>query len=67
MSTALMLWGLLFGSVGLFYFMYGKRIKNPVMRYTGVALMLFPYLVQNTLGIVLVGAGLMLLPKLFKL
>jgi len=37
------------------------------MRYTGVALLLFPYVVQNTIAMVAVGLGLMLLPKLMNL
>jgi|TARA_B110000305_G_C19156411_1_gene500514 hypothetical protein len=62
-----LLWGLLFGSIGIFYFRYGKKSENPVMRYTGVALLLFPYVVQNTIAMVAVGLGLMLLPKLMNL
>jgi hypothetical protein len=62
-----LLWGLLFGSIGIFYFRYGKKSRNPVMRYTGVALLLFPYIVENTIALIAVGLGLMLLPKFFKL
>ena len=67
MNENALLWGLLFGSIGIFYFRYGKKSGNPVMRYTGVALLLFPYIVQNTIALVAVGLGLMLLPKFFKL
>lgn len=67
MNEDVLLWGLLFGSIGIFYFRYGKKSGNPVMRYTGVALLLFPYIVQNTIAMIAVGAGLILLPKIFKL
>ncbi len=58
MSTAGMIWGLLFSSLGFIVFMYGK--KNSFIRPTliGVALMIYPYFVQGTHMIVLVGAGL---------
>ena len=67
MNENVLLWGLLFGSIGIFYFRYGKKSANSVMRYTGVALLLFPYVVHNTIAMVAVGAGLMLLPRLVKL
>jgi len=65
-ETALILWALLFGSIGFGYFIYGKRQAQPVVRYTGIALMLFPYVVTDTAAVVLVGIMLLLLPFVIK-
>lgn len=67
MNEGVLLWGLLFGAIGIFYFRYGKKSGNKVMRYTGVALLLFPYIFQSTITILAVGVVLMLLPKMYKL
>jgi len=67
MDTATLLWGLLFGSIGFGYFMYGKKQSNTVARYSGIALMIFPYFISNTLMLVVVGVLLLLLPKFVKL
>jgi hypothetical protein len=61
-DTASLLWGLLFGSVGLGYFIYGKNQKALVPALCGVMLMVFPYFVSSILLMVLVGAVLMALP-----
>lgn len=61
-DTASLLWGLLFGSVGLGYFIYGRNQKALVPALCGVALMVFPYFVSSILLLVVVGAGLMAVP-----
>ncbi len=66
-GTATILWGLLFGSIGMGYFMYGKKKSNIVIRYTGVALMIYPYFIPNTIALVAIGVVLILLPKFVKL
>jgi hypothetical protein len=66
-DSATLLWGLLFGSVGIGYFIYGKRQSNTLVRYVGLALMLFPYFVADTVLLVLVGVALMFVPKFVKL
>ena len=43
MNEGVLVWGLVFGSIGLFNFLYGKKVGNLVIRYTGVALMVYPY------------------------
>ena len=66
-TTAMLLWGLLFGSIGVGYFIYGKRQANGVVRYTGLALMVFPYFVPDTTALVVVGIGLLAIPRFIKL
>ncbi|MEH6358824.1 MAG: hypothetical protein V7745_07530 [Pseudomonadales bacterium] len=65
-NTAIILWALLFGSIGVGYFIYGKRQGQPVVRYTGIALILFPYFVREELAMILVGISLLLLPYVIK-
>jgi hypothetical protein len=66
MSTSLRLWGLLFGSVGFGYFLYGKKQAAVVPLVCGVALMIFPYFVSNTLILVVVGIALAALPYFYR-
>lgn len=67
MDTAHLLWSLLFGSIGFGYFIYGKKQSNAVIRYSGVALMVYPYFVSNTLAMVAIGVGLMFLFRFVNL
>jgi hypothetical protein len=60
------LWSLIFGSIGLGYFIYGKKQSNPVIRYTGLALMIYPYFIINTVVLVLVGICLLYVPRFVK-
>ncbi len=67
MDMGLILWGLLFSSIGLGYFIYGKRQQAPVPLLCGLALMVFPYFVSSAWAVVLVGAGLMAIPYFVRL
>jgi hypothetical protein len=58
---------LLFGSIGLAFFVYGRRQKRVVPLITGVALMIFPYFVSNTLLLVALGAALIAVPYFVRL
>jgi hypothetical protein len=62
MNESWLLWGLLFGSIGLGYFIYGKRQRAVVPLVCGLALMIFPYLVSSTLPLVAIGAVLIAVP-----
>ena len=57
-STAVLLWGLLFGSIGFGFFLYGKKQKAVVPIITGIALCVVPYFIANVY--VLVGVGVIL-------
>jgi hypothetical protein len=64
---AQLLWGLLFGSIGLGYFIYGKKQKAVVPLVCGLALMLFPYFVSKVLLLVGIGVLLTAIPYFFRL
>jgi len=57
-----LLWGLLFSSVGLGFFLYGKKQQAVVPLFCGLALMVFPYFVSNTILLVAIGFALIALP-----
>jgi hypothetical protein len=65
--TAVLLWGLLFGSIGLGYFIYGKKQRVVVPLVCGLALMVFPYFVTNVMLLVGIGACLIAIPYFLRL
>jgi hypothetical protein len=65
--TGVLLWGLLFGSIGLGYFIYGKKQRAVVPLVCGLALMVFPYFVPNTILLVGIGALLTAIPYFLRL
>ena len=46
-SAANLIGGFLFGSIGFVAFVYGKRMQLWKMMLVGLALMIFPYFVEN--------------------
>ena len=58
-STAVLLWGMLFGAIGFGFFLYGKKQKAVVPLITGIALCVVPYFIANVY--ILVGVGLVLM------
>lgn len=67
MNEAWLLWGLLFGSIGLGFFIYGKKQRAVVPLVCGLALMIYPYFVANTVWLVIIGAVLMVIPWFVRL
>jgi len=62
-----LLWGLLFGSIGLGFFLYGKKQRAVVPLVCGLALMVFPYFVSNTVLLVAIGALLIAVPYFVRI
>jgi hypothetical protein len=67
MNTSLLLWSLLFSSVGIGYFIYGRKQGNKIVLYSGLGLMVSPYFVDTLLAMILIGVGLILLPRFLKI
>ncbi len=67
MEAATLLWGVLFGSIGLGFFVYGRKQRAIVPLVCGLALMAFPYFVSGTVWLVLIGAALMAVPYFVRL
>ncbi len=55
MTTENLIGGIIFGAIGFSAFMYGKKISGWKAMILGVVLMVFPYAVQNTVGLYCVG------------
>ncbi|HWU76012.1 MAG TPA: hypothetical protein VN043_05880 [Rhodanobacter sp.] len=62
MNAATLWWGLLFGSIGLGFFVYGKKQRMVVPLVCGLALMTFPYFVSSTVWLVITGLALIAIP-----
>lgn len=67
MSGAVIFWGLLFGSIGLGFFVYGRKQSSTVPLVTGLILMVFPYFVSNTFLLVAIGVVLVAAPYFVRL
>jgi hypothetical protein len=67
LNTSTLLWGLLFGSIGLAFFIYGRKQRMVVPLVCGLTLMIFPYFVSNNILLVVLGLVLMALPYFFRL
>lgn len=66
-SQASIIWELVFGSIGLGYFVYGKKQKRIVPLVSGLALMAFPYFVPDPVLRVLLGGLLSALPYFLRI
>jgi len=66
-DTSWLLWGMLFGAIGLGYFSYGKKQKSMVPLLVGIALFVFPYFFTNIYLLVAVGVSLSVLPYFIRL
>ena len=54
--------GLLFGSIGTIYMIYGKRQSSPIHIIVGAILIVYPYLFSNAILIFLAGVVLTAIP-----
>jgi hypothetical protein len=66
MNESGLLWGVLFSSIGVGFFIYGRRQGRTVPLLTGVALMVFPYFMPNAIAMVIVGAIFVAVPYFFR-
>ncbi len=67
MTTAQLLWGVLFSSIGLGYFLYGKKQRTVVPLVCGIALMVYPYFISSPTLLVIVGVVLAAIPYFVRL
>ena len=66
MNTPWLLWTLLFGAIGFVFFSYGKKQLRVIPMGIGVALLVYPYFVANTVVLVVIGAVLTAVPWFFR-
>lgn len=63
-SPAMLMWGILFGSIGIGYLIYGKKQRHALAFVTGFLLIIFPYFVSSAMLMVVLGTLLVALPYL---
>ncbi len=66
MNVSLLLWGVLFSSIGLGFFIYGRKQRAVVPLACGLVLMIYPYFVPNVIVLVVIGIVLTAVPYFFK-
>ncbi len=66
MNVAELLWGVLFSSIGLGYFIYGRKQSRTIPLLCGVVLMVYPYFMPNTVVLVILGAIFTALPYFIR-
>jgi len=67
MTESWLLWGVLFGSIGLGFFVYGRKQRRIVPLVCGLALMVFPYFVSSSILLVVIGAALIAVPYFVRI
>jgi hypothetical protein len=67
MDTATLLWGLLFSSIGMGYFIYGKKQHSAIPLLCGIGLMVFPYFISGNVLLVMIGSVLSAIPYFVRL
>jgi hypothetical protein len=66
-STSALMWGVIFGSIGLGFVVYGKKQKAIISLFSGIGLMVFPYFISNIYILVLSCIVLIALPYFIKI
>jgi predicted membrane protein len=66
-GTATLLWGVLFGAIGLGFFTYGTKQRAAVPLLAGVALFVIPYLISNAFLLVLAGVVIIAVPYFVRI
>ena len=67
MNASTLIWGVIFGSIGLGFFVYGKKQKAAIPLLSGIGLMIFPYFISNLYILILSGIILIALPYFIKI
>ena len=66
-SGAVLLWGVIFGSIGIGFFTYGKKQEKAVPLLVGIVLIMLPYLISNVIVLVMVGVVVAAVPFFVKI
>ena len=57
-SPAYLFGAFLFGIIGFAAYRYGSKASNPIVRWLGLALMVYPYFISQTWLLYMLGSGL---------
>ena len=67
LSASSLLLGVLFGSIGLGFFVYGRKQHTIVPLFCGVALMVVPYVISSAWLLLAVGVVLVAIPYFVRI
>ena len=65
-STSTLMWGMIFGSIGVGFFIYGKKQKAVIPLFSGIGLIVVPYFISNIYILVISGIVLIALPYFIR-
>jgi len=65
-NESLLLWGILFSSIGLGFFIYGKKQQRFIPLICGFSLMIYPYFVETLPLFIGIGVMLTLIPYFIR-
>lgn len=65
-TPATLLWGMLFGAIGVGFFIYGKRQAMIMPLVCGIALIVFPWFVSGALPTFVIGLALVAIPFVLR-
>ncbi len=66
-GTSLLIWGMLFGAVGVGFFVYGRKQRAIIPLIAGIALLFLPYFLSNVYLLVLIGGVFVVLPYFVRI
>ncbi|PKG80694.1 hypothetical protein CXF85_21490 [Colwellia sp. 75C3] len=66
-SASIMVWSVLFGGIGMGYFVYGRKQKAIVPFCIGLLLFVFPYFMSSVAILLIVGVILVAIPYFIKI
>jgi hypothetical protein len=66
MNPSIIMWGVLFGSIGLGFWVYGKKQKVIMPFLSGIGLMVIPYFISNVFVLVITGIAFITIPFIIK-
>jgi hypothetical protein len=67
METSTLVWGVIFGAIGLGFFAYGKKQKAIIPFLSGIGLILCPYFISNVFALVITCIVLTIVPFVVKI
>ncbi|HKZ11576.1 MAG TPA: hypothetical protein VJL61_12865 [Rhodanobacteraceae bacterium] len=65
-TPATLLWGMLFGAIGVGFFIYGKRQARIMPLVCGIALIVVPWFVSGALLTFVIGLALVVIPFVLR-
>jgi len=66
-NTSVLLWGTLFSSIGVGFFIYGKKQRAIIPLIVGVLLSIYPFFITNLTLLIIVGIALTALPYFVRI